>query len=175
MNLYLVGYRGTGKSTLAPKIARQIGFTPIDLDREIERSAGRSISEIFAQEGEPVFRELEAVMLRTFADQDRLVVATGGGIILRPENREILKLGFTVWLEAEHGTLLRRLERGRSRPTLTALNLSDEIRHLLEIRSPLYREVARWSVHTSDDRAAGLASEIAQRFLAETGVAPPPV
>src|SRR4051794_20040028 len=104
--IVLVGYRGTGKTTVGRLLAASLGWEFADADDLIESAAGKSIAEIFAAEGDPGFRDREAAALRELCRRDRLVVATGGGAILRPANRELLRgAGFVAWLTAEPETV----------------------------------------------------------------------
>jgi shikimate kinase len=146
VNIYLIGYRGTGKSSVAPRLADRLGRSWIDLDHEIEK-AGRSIAQIFAEEGEQAFRDMESAAL---AEADRignLVVATGGGVIGRRENREILARGRCLWLTARPLEIARRLAADQAnrarRPQLTQKNSVDEIRTLLAKRRRHYKALAQ--------------------------------
>jgi shikimate kinase len=141
MNVYLIGSRGVGKSTVAPLAADLLDMAWLDLDREIERRTGKSVSSIFGEDGEAAFRELESAELMRVVDQD-LLVATGGGVVLRDENRRILKSGICVWVRAELATLLARLQSSPSRPPLTGMTIEDETKSMLDLRSPTYRELA---------------------------------
>ena len=101
MNITLVGYRGTGKSTLAIPLAKRLGWTAVDADAELERRAGRTIRQIFDTDGEPEFRRLERETLVDLLGQQNLVIAAGGGAILNPETRsDIQSSGPVIWLKA---------------------------------------------------------------------------
>lgn len=156
----LIGYRGTGKSTLAPLLARQLGWNVIDTDAEIERSSGTSIPEIFAGAGEARFRDLEHAALQSAIGQSRVILSTGGGIVLRPENRALLRAaGPSVWLTAAIDVLADRLSSG-SRPALTTLSLREELRTLLAQRTPLYREVATLTLDTDSESPEDTAARV---------------
>lgn len=120
-NIYLTGFSGTGKSTVGALVAQRLGFRFVDLDTEIERQAGRSVPEIFKAEGEEAFRRYEAEALRRLGTEGNLVVATGGGVVLRPENRRLMaETGLVVCLEARPETITRRLANlAPTRPLLT--------------------------------------------------------
>lgn len=153
MHLALIGYRGTGKSTIGPRVAELCGVTAIDADLEIEKAEGRSIREIFADQGEARFRELETRMLETLvAGREHRVLSLGGGVILRDENRAMLKSCFTVWLAAPLEVILKRLEsdaqKSAQRPSLTGLSPSEEVARLLTERRPFYAECADLTVQT---------------------------
>jgi shikimate kinase len=150
--LFLVGYRGTGKSTVARLLAERLGWGWVDADELLERRHGRSIREIFAEEGEVGFRDKEAVILEELCRGERLVVATGGGVVLREENRKRMRVaGRVVWLTADAPTLWRRLQQdpttGERRPALTVGGL-EEVEELLRVREPLYRDCADFTVST---------------------------
>jgi shikimate kinase len=164
--IFLVGYRGTGKSTVARLLAGRLGWDWLDADAVLEQRAGRSIRELFAGEGEAGFRAREAALLEELCHCQRHVIATGGGVILKEENRRRLRAdGAVVWLVADADTIWQRLQADATtaerRPALTVGGL-DEVRELLRVREPLYRECAGWSVET----AARSPAEVADLILA---------
>ena len=147
MVITLIGYRGTGKSTLAAPLAQRLGWEWLDADVELERRAGCSIKDIFATDGEPEFRRRERELLAELLQRDRLIVAAGGGAILNDATRRDLRAaGPVIWLQASADTIERRLATdpttGQRRPNLTAAGGRTEIERLLAIREPLYRECA---------------------------------
>lgn len=149
----LIGYRGTGKTTVARPLAARLGWTAIDADVELERRAGRSIREIFATDGEPEFRRLERETICDLLRQERLVIAAGGGAILNPLTRADFKAaGAVVWLKACVDTIEQRLHGDATtrerRPNLTASGGRAEIEQMLAFREPLYRECASLIVET---------------------------
>ena len=171
MNLVLIGYRATGKSTLARHLAQRLGWDWIDSDVEIEHRAGKSIARIFAEQGEPAFRDLEAAVIAdlcgggTCAAGRRLVLAAGGGAPLRKENRRAMRnSGHVVWLTAAPETILARMTGDATtadrRPSLTNRPPLDEIVQLLGRREPIYRESAHLIVDTEGKSPAQLADEI---------------
>ena len=149
MRIFLIGYRGTGKSTVARLLADKLGIEAIDADHELERRAGKTIRRIFAEDGEPTFRDLESTLLAEFGQRDGVVIATGGGVVLRAENRAILERGRVVWLTAPAAVLWRRMCGDEStrerRPDLAQGGLA-EVEELLRGREPLYRECAELTV-----------------------------
>ena len=153
-SLILIGYRGTGKTTVAHKLAERLGIPAVDSDPEIERRVGKSIAEIFAQDGEPIFRNWEeSVITEILADASPLVLATGGGAILRASTRKYLcRSGRVIWLTATPETILRRITNDAAsktmRPSLTALPMYEEIVTVLEQRKPLYAETAHEIIDT---------------------------
>lgn len=154
MVITLIGYRGSGKTTVAERLARRLGFDWIDADAELERRAGQSIAEIFAQEGEAGFRRRERLLLQDLLHRDRLVLSAGGGAILHPETRHELRAsGPVVWLQADVETLARRIAEdphtAERRPQLTTLGGLAEIQAVLGAREPLYRETAHLTIETT--------------------------
>lgn len=159
--LFLIGPRASGKTTVARLLAELLGWSWVDADAVLEQRAGRTIREIFASEGEPGFRDLESAALADVCGQTRAVVATGGGVVLRPENRARLReAGRCVWLTADATTLWQRLQVDTTtvdrRPNLSVGGLN-EVEELLRQREPLYRECAGLIVdtarHTPDEIA----------------------
>ncbi len=175
MNIVLIGYRATGKSTLARLLAQRLGWEWIDGDVEVERRAGKAIARIFAEDGEPAFRDLEAQVTCELCRRDRLVLAAGGGAPLRPETRQAMRVGGkVVWLVARPETILDRMSAdpttpGR-RPSLTGRGQLEEIVHLLAVREPIYRQTADLVVDTDGRAPEALADEI----LARLGLTPQP-
>ena len=172
MNIVLIGYRGSGKTTVARHVAVLLGWDWVDADVEVELRAGKSIAAIFAGEGEPAFRELESRALAELTARDRLVVAAGGGAVLREDNREALAHCRVVWLVASVETLLARVSADATtaarRPNLTTAGGASEVRRLLAEREPLYRQLAEVSVRTDDRSAADIAREIVERLAIDT-------
>ena len=161
MVVTLIGYRGCGKSSIAPRLAQRLGWSWVDADVELEHRTGRSIREIFATDGEPEFRRLERETLLALLQRDRIVLAAGGGAILNSDTRYDFKAaGPVVWLRASVESIAHRILRNspasHRRPNLTSLGGVEEIRELLAIRTPLYAECATLTVDTD------------QRPLAET-------
>lgn len=165
MIVTLIGYRGAGKSTVAPLLAARLGCDWIDADVELERRAGRTIREIFATDGEPEFRRLERELLAELLRSERLVLAAGGGAVLDPQTRAAMRAaGPVVWLQADVETIARRLSADATtaarRPNLTAAGGVDEIRELLARREPLYRATAQLVVATAERTAGQIVDEI---------------
>lgn len=166
MIVSLIGYRGCGKSSVAPFIANALQCGWVDSDREIERRAEMSIAEIFAQHGEQHFRDLESEVLQTLVDsQESIVIAAGGGAILREQNRIALKAaGPVVWLTAKVEVLAERIQgdaaTDANRPSLTGAGVVDEINQVLEARLPLYQEAATAMVSTDDQGVEQIGSAV---------------
>ena len=141
LNLYLVGMMGTGKSAVAQPLADALGYRLVDADHTLETAAGRSIAEIFAADGEASFRALETAVLDQIASWHSLVVATGGGVVTRPENWGHLRQGVVVWLDAPTELLLQRLMGDATpRPLLDHPNPAARLTKLLSERQPLYAQ-----------------------------------
>jgi shikimate kinase len=155
--VFLIGPRGSGKTTVARLLAAALGWQWCDADAELERAAGRTIREIFAAEGEAGFRDREAAVLAELCQRPRCVIATGGGVVLRPGNRERLRRhGLVAWLTADVETLCVRLDGDATtasrRPALTGAASAaapEEVAAVLAAREPLYRECADLALDTA--------------------------
>jgi shikimate kinase len=152
-NIFLIGSRGTGKSAIAPLLARHLGRPWEDTDQLVMNLLGKSVADVFRDDGEDYFREQETKVLQEVVQQGPSVVATGGGIILREENRRRLReSGWVVWLRAEPEVILRRLRDDPStaslRPPLTHLTHLAEIELLIRQRDPLYQITAHFTLDT---------------------------
>jgi shikimate kinase len=141
VNLYLVGFMGTGKSTVGRAVAHKLGFLLVDSDAEIERQQGRTIADIFAQEGEPAFRTLERQFVAGGHPAQRAVIACGGGLVIQPGMLDLLKTkGVVVCLHASIETILDRTARHRTRPLLNVDNPDERVRTLYAQREPIYKQ-----------------------------------
>ncbi|NUQ61460.1 MAG: shikimate kinase [Pirellulales bacterium] len=174
MTLTLIGYRATGKTTLASLLAQRLGWDWIDADVQIERRAGKSIARIFAEDGEPAFRDLEAQVTAELCRSERLVLAAGGGAVLRAENRRAMReAGTVVWLKASPETIQARMTgddttAGR-RPNLTSQGGLAEIVDLLARREAIYRETADFELDTDLKSPEELADAILDRLRTKPG------
>ncbi len=140
VNLYLVGFMGTGKSTIGRAVAQRLGFRLLDSDHEIERLQGKSIPEIFAQQGEPAFRGMERQFVDGGHPADRTVVACGGGLVVQAGILDLLRAkGVVICLHASLATVLERTQRNRNRPLLDVADPSERIRTLYAVREPIYK------------------------------------
>jgi shikimate kinase len=165
-SIALVGYRATGKSSVARRTAERLGWRYVDADRELEKRAVLSIQRIFAEKGEEYFRDLESEVLSDQVRGERIVLATGGGVILRESNRQRLReFGLVVWLRADEQTLVERLSRSPGgRPALTTQGLLAEVAPMLAIRNPLYEEVADEVIDTMGQHADEVADRVIEAW-----------
>jgi shikimate kinase len=149
-NLVLVGFMGSGKSSVGREIARRWEFRFIDTDTAIRQKFRKSIPDIFATFGEPFFRDEENKTLQELQASQEAVIATGGGIILQPRNHPLLRtLGVVVWLTASEETIWERVSRNQNRPLLRTNDPRTTIRNLMSTRYPLYGAVADITVETT--------------------------
>lgn len=165
MAITIVGYRGTGKTTVGALLAQRLGWDFVDTDPEVERRAGKSIASIFAEEGEPYFRTLESSVLGEQLDRGQVVVSTGGGAILRDANRETMRqAGPVVWLTADVDVIAERISLDPSsqsrRPSLSGTDPVSEIQEVLNRRLPLYDDAAGITVVTNHRTPASIVDEI---------------
>ena len=161
-NLVLVGPMGAGKTCIGRRLAEHFGLRLADADHEIEQRAGTRINTIFEVEGEAGFRARERAALATLLRQDGLVVSTGGGAVLDPDNRRLMRArGFVVHLEVSVERQLERLAHDRSRPLLARGDRTDVLRTLAAQRAPLYAEVADLRFDTDPYGSAEAATRLA--------------
>src|SRR4051812_39394557 len=141
VNLYLVGFMGTGKTTVGRAVAHKLNFHLVDSDHEIERQQNKLIPEIFAQDGEPAFRNMERSFIETGHAVERTVVSCGGGLVIQPGMLDLLKSkGVVVCLHASIETILARTARHRNRPLLDVADPDARVRALFAEREPIYRQ-----------------------------------
>ena len=160
-NLFLVGLPGAGKSTLGRQLARRLGKTFVDADAQLERKLGVTIATIFEIEGEASFRDREEAALVELAAMTNIVLATGGGVVIRPANRERLKAnGMVVYLHAPPATLYERTRRSQHRPLLNTADRAARIVELYTVRDPFYREVATCVIESGRDEIAQFARQL---------------
>lgn len=167
MNLILIGYRCTGKTTTAELLSEKLGWPLVDTDALLQERTGKSIDEIVAEGGWEAFRDLETAVVKDVAAGDEQVVSAGGGAVLREENRAALKgSGKVVLLRAEAETVWRRMQgdekTAAQRPDLTDTGGIEEIRHLLDQRRDVYQQAADFAISTDTYEP----SEVAGRVLA---------
>ena len=162
-SLVLIGFMGSGKSTVGRELHHRLGYPLVDMDQVIEQRARKSIAAIFADEGEEAFREMETNLLEELDDPaaPRRIISTGGGVIGRERNRALLRhLGYVVWLHAPLAVILDRTGRNRERPLLHTDDPAARVAALMAVRKPLYAEAAHLQVDTSGLDAKELATGI---------------
>ena len=162
VNLYLIGMMGVGKTTVGKLIAEEIGYRFIDTDEVIVKAAGKSINEIFAENGEAEFRQLESDVLAQVCAYTKLIVATGGGIVMQQQNWSYLHHGLIIWLDAPVEIILQRLAEDHTRPLLQDADMENKLRSLIEQRQPMYSQA---DLHITIN-ATETPAEIATRILA---------
>ncbi len=151
LKLYLIGFRGSGKTTIGKILANRLNVNFVDTDEEIVKRTGMSIPEIFSRFGKKEFREMEKDVLKELSECKRsMVVATGGGIVLSEENRKILReTGLCVWLKVSPEESLKRISGDPNRPPLTSLPPDEEVRELIKKRTPMYAEASHLCIDTT--------------------------
>jgi shikimate kinase len=171
MNIVLIGYRCSGKTSSGKIVARKMKRDFKDIDVVVEERAGRGIEELVAVEGWGYFRSLEKDIIREVSDLDNLVIATGGGAVTDGENvRNLKRNGFVIWLKADINTLKERMkkeqESGVLRPSLTGKDPVEEVKAVLDLRNPLYEAAGDLVIETDDISA----EEIAECIIREASV-----
>lgn len=165
-NIFLVGPMGAGKTTVGRRLAEARGMEFIDSDHEVESRTGVNINFIFEKEGEAGFRRRECAAIADLAARENLVLSTGGGAILDPENRRLLaEHGFVVYLYASVEQQIARTERTDNRPLLRVGDRRETLQRLFQIRDPLYREIADLVVNTDGRNARLLSRDIEDRLV----------
>lgn len=160
-NIFFVGLMGAGKTTVGRAVARRLDRPFFDSDHEIEARTGARIPVIFELEGEAGFREREAQMIAELTARQSIVLATGGGAILRPNNRELLHTrGLVVYLRANPHDLWLRTRKDKNRPLLQTDDPKAKLEALYELRDPLYRECAHFVVETGRPSVSGLVNMV---------------
>lgn len=164
--IVLIGLMGSGKSTVGKELSRRTGLPFLDMDAVIEEQVGMSIPDIFRDKGEAHFRALETALLRYIeqtvqSGSSANIVSTGGGVVLRPENRDILRrLGMTVWLNVDLPNLLSRTARAQNRPLLQVDDREAVLHRLLLERSPLYTQASHLRIDSSGMKASDVVNVI---------------
>ena len=166
MNVVLIGYRGTGKSTVGRIVAARLGRVLVSTDAEIVKVAGQRIPEIVEKHGWGYFRDLETKICQELAGRDGIVIDTGGGAILRSQNVEGMKrTGKLFWLTASVETIAKRIGSDTQRPSLTGTkSFVDEIQEVLRERTPKYQAAADYVIETEGKSLPQVADEILGRL-----------
>lgn len=167
-NIFLVGPMGAGKSTVGRQLAEALGYEFRDSDQEIQRRTGVDIPTIFEFEGEEGFRKRERDVVEELAQEDGIVLATGGGVVLTPENRQHLAArGFVIYLHCSPEQQFARTARDRSRPLIDTEDPQQRLRDIMAEREPIYRQVADMVVSTERRGTSSVVKEIRRRLDSE--------
>jgi shikimate kinase len=160
-NLFLIGPMGSGKSAVGKQLSRLLRLPFYDSDHEIERRTGVDIPYIFEKEGETGFRQRESETLEVLTTRERIVLATGGGAVLLPENRRMLaERGQVVYLKTSVAQQAQRVRQGRARPLLSNVDPVVKLEAIMEVRGPLYAEIADVTVVTDNRKVRTVAEDI---------------
>lgn len=160
-NIILCGFMGCGKTTVGKILADRLRYTFIDTDIFIEQRENMTVSEIFKEKGEPYFRNLETEVTENLGEQDGLVIATGGGMMLDPKNAQNLnKTGLSFWIKITPETVLKRLDGDTTRPLLQRDDKEQAVRELIAKREPLYAAACRFNIDGEAD-----AATVAERII----------
>lgn len=166
-NLVLFGFMGTGKSLIASKLQQILGLKLLDMDHLIEQRAQKSIDRIFAENGEPYFRELEKNIAEELSEKSDLIISTGGGVVLNEQNiRNLTKNGVCFCLNASPETIFNRVKNESHRPLLQTDNPLDSIKSILETRESCYAKV-QFQIDTNNKNPDEICSEIVKLFKVE--------
>ncbi len=167
-NIVLIGFMGVGKTSVGKRLSVQLGYTFVDTDLLIVERAGKPIPQIFAEEGEPRFREWEKSVIRELSQQENLIIATGGGATVDPDNvRALRERGMVFLLTAKPSIILKRVGDRRTRPMLA--NVEDPFAHILELgakRAPFYERASDAVIETTDRGQETVLEEILRLYSA---------
>lgn len=168
-NIALIGFMGSGKTTVGQLLAKKLDRKFIELDRLVEQKAGKPIPEIFQQDGEIAFRELEIELIKDITSEQRSVIACGGGIVLNKINVDRLKQeGIVVYLTASPGAILRRTASDKNeRPLLNTADRATRVRELLGFRKPFYERAADITIDTSKLDVSSVTEKIIEKLKAD--------
>lgn len=159
-NLYLVGMMGSGKTTIGKHLAHTLNYRFIDTDDVIVQATGQSINQIFAEQGEAAFRDIETQVLAQVAPYTHTVIATGGGMVIKQQNWSYLQSGLVVWINVSVDELMARLSRDKSRPLLKQGDLRERLTTLLDQRQARYAQADATVVYQTGEKADAIATRI---------------
>lgn len=160
-NIFLIGFMGAGKSTIARTLQRELGFPLVEMDERIVQEQGMSINDIFAQYGEAHFRDIESQLVVDLGKQEPSIVSCGGGVVVRPENTQNMKKsGRIVLLKASPETIFERVKNSTDRPILNGHMNVEYIAELMEKRRALYEEAADITIQTNGKTREQICEEI---------------
>ena len=164
MNIVLIGYRGTGKTVVGKLVSERLGMKCISMDARIVEMAGMSIPDIVKNYDWTVFRDMESEVAQKLAKLDNIIMDTGGGVIERPENIDVLQANSCIiWLKASVGAIVSRIQGGTERPSLTGeKSFTEEVAEVLERRTPKYRSAAQYEIDTEQLTPEQVADRIIQ-------------
>jgi shikimate kinase len=166
--IYLIGPMGVGKTSIGRQVAERLGWDFLDTDHELIERTGADIGLIFEKEGETGFRRRESDVLTSVVDRDRLVVATGGGMVIAAENRELMRsTGYVVYLTSSLGSQVERTRRGKHRPALEDGDAAAKLREMREAREPMYREIAHFTLQTDRRNPRAVAAGLCDHLRSE--------
>ncbi len=164
-NLFLVGLMGAGKTTVGKQLAKQLGKTFYDADHVIEERTGVKVAVIFDLEGEAGFRKRETAVIEELTQLDNIVLATGGGAVLLPENRAALQNnGYVIYLRATVNDLWKRMRNDKQRPLLQNVDIHAKLEQLYQERHPIYTEIANCIIDTGKQPATVLINQIKKTY-----------
>lgn len=170
-NIILIGFMGSGKTSVGEALAKGLSYKFYDTDRMLEEKAGYTISRIFEKYGEEYFRNMETELLYDMQKNlDYTVLSTGGGMPLRQENSRLLRqLGYVIYLKASKEATLKRLKGDKTRPLLKGDNVADKVDKLLAQRAPLYEKTAHRTIATDGKSINQIAADIVREWMTITG------
>ena len=174
ISVFLVGLPGSGKSTVGRQLARRLGRDFYDSDQVLEKALGCSIREFFDRSGEQAFRDQEEATIAELARLPGIVLSTGGGTVLRPANRQVLRdHGWVVYLKSQPEDIFRRLRHDKTRPLLQVEDPLARLKELQRVRDPLYRETAHCILETGRPSVTSVVGHIAMQ-LEQSELSHPP-
>lgn len=169
-NIVLIGFMGSGKTSVAKKLAEVSAYKLVDTDKLIEEKENKKISDIFSDNDEKYFRDIESQVLLKLQSNFNLVISTGGGIVLREANRDVLKkLGKVVYLRVTPETVVKRLQHDTSRPLLMGDDKHQKVKEIMDYREPIYQDAADIIIDTDNLSKKEIAEKILSAKAPITG------